>query len=398
MADGLNHEVEPQEDYKSRRMLLRRLTDVVALPDSASSAQDRAIAGDLLLEMLIDANEKERAVCAKRLMNMSQAPTRVLRFLGQDVASVSSELLENSEAFDQSDLVTIVVSGAAHHRKAIAGRKDVGSCLSDAISQSRDTEAIARLLMNDRAVISELAIDRLVTLSRNIERLSTLLLRRQELRPAHALVLFWWSDKQTRRMILQRFSAEREVLIDMCSDIFSEAAKEDWKDPIVRKALQVIERRQRNRSAIERSQYENLEDAIAQMLKNGHSPEAIDEISYLCGIKPLTGQKIFADPSGEGIAVLAKAVGLKRQYFKALWAALGRPISRKDAPVEHFEYVLETYEILAVAKAQTVLRYWNWSLSSAFSPEMLDENTLDLEHGAEHFGQAARAGRLVFGR
>lgn len=398
MADGLDQQLEQPLDLRSRRMLLRRLTDVVALPDSASSSQDRAIAGDLLLEILIDADEKEREVCAKRLMIMSQAPRRVLRFLGQDVASVSTELLETSEAFDQSDLVTIVLSGAAHHRKAIAGRKDVGSCLSDAISQTRDFEAICKLLMNTRAIISELAIDRLVTLSRNVDRLGPLLLRRTELRPAHALVLFWWSDKQTRRMILQRFSAERTVLIDMCADIFARAAEENWADPVVRKGLQVIERRQRNRAAIERSEYESLEDAIARMLKDGSTPNAIDEISYLCGIKPLTGHKIFSDASGEGIAVLAKAVGLKRQYFKALWASLGRPISRKGAPVEHFEHVLETYEMMPVAKAQTVLRYWNWSLSSSYSPEMLEENTRDLGKDTEDNGPASRAARLVFGR
>ncbi|ACT58910.1 DUF2336 domain-containing protein [Hirschia baltica] len=398
MADGLNQQVETQQDFRSRRMLLRRLTDVVALPDSASSSQDRAIAGDLLLEMLIDADENERAVCAKRLVGMSQAPRRVLRYLGQDVASVSSQLLEESAAFDQSDLVSIVVSGAAHHRRAIAARKDVGSCLSDAISQSRDTEAIARLLMNDKAIVSELSIDRLVSLSRNIERLGPLLLRRPELRPAHALVLFWWSDQATRRLILQRFSAERSVLIDMCSDIFAHAAKDNWSDPVVRKGLQVIERRQRNRAAIEKSPFSSLEDAIAHMLKSGYQAKTIDEISYLCGIKPMTGQKIISDEGGEGIAVLAKAVGLKRQYFKAFWAALGRPISRKDAPVEHFEYVLEIYEMMAVAKAQTVLRYWNWSLSSAYSPEVLDDNNNEVEADTEKYGPASRASRLVFGR
>lgn len=398
MADGLNQPLEETPDGKSRRMLLRRLTDVVALPDSASSAQDRAIAGDLLLEMLIDADVNDRGICANRLVGMSQVPRRVLRFLGQDVASVSTELLENSEGYDQSDLVTIVISGATHHRQAIAGRKDVGSCLSDALAQSRDIDAIAKMLMNERAIISELAIDRLVTMSRNADRLAPLLLTRHELRPAHALVLFWWSDRQARRTILQRFSADRNVLIDMCSDIFGLAAEEGWNDSVVRKGLQVIERRQRNRAAVERSEYDSLEDAIAQMLKKGSNPNALDEISYLCGIKPLTGQKIFSDPSGEGIAVLAKAVGLKRQYFKALWASLGREISHKNAEVEHFEHVLETYEILPVAKAQTVLRYWNWSLSAAFSPELLEEDTLDLTRDHEQLGPSNRSSRLVFGR
>ena len=42
-----------------------------------------------------------------------------------------------------------------------------------------------------------------------------------------------------------------------------------------------------------------------------------------------------------------------------------------------------TYEMLAVDRAQTVLRYWNWSLSSALSPDLLrairdgDDQALD---------------------
>ena len=30
-----------------------------------------------------------------------------------------------------------------------------------------------------------------------------------------------------------------------------------------------------------------------------------------------------------------------------------------------------TYEMLAVDRAQTVLRYWNWSLSSALTPTLM---------------------------
>ena len=36
-----------------------------------------------------------------------------------------------------------------------------------------------------------------------------------------------------------------------------------------------------------------------------------------------------------------------------------------------WERVQITYDMLAVDRAQTVLRYWNWSLSSAFSPELI---------------------------
>ena len=42
-----------------------------------------------------------------------------------------------------------------------------------------------------------------------------------------------------------------------------------------------------------------------------------------------------------------------------------------------FNRVSEIYETIAVAKAQTVLRYWNWSLSSAYSPDEVEAEDED---------------------
>jgi uncharacterized protein (DUF2336 family) len=112
------------------------------------------------------------------------------------------------------------------------------------------------------------------------------------------------------------------------------------------------------------------------------------ELSTLAGIKPSTGERIFQDPGGEGLAVLCKATGLKRQFVRELWVALGRDPSEDNA---HFRRVSEVYESIAVAKAQTVLRYWNWSLSSAFSPDQIEETDDDtLEHTLRIIDDATR--------
>ena len=60
--------------------------------------------------------------------------------------------------------------------------------------------------------------------------------------------------------------------------------------------------------------------------------------------------------------MLCKATGLKRKYLRSFWNALRRPEDGDD-----FIRVSSVYETIAVAKAQTVLRYWNWSLLSAFA-------------------------------
>jgi uncharacterized protein (DUF2336 family) len=197
------------------------------------------------------------------------------------------------------------------------------------------------------------------------------LLRRPELRPRQAYVIFWWADEESRRLILQRLAVSREVLQDAASDIFALAAEEGWQDPLSRKALQFIERRQRNRAAIEKSPFASLEEAVAAA-QSGMTREVAEELSYLSGLKPMTGAKIFTDPGGEAIAVLCKATGLPRAAVRALWRGLRRPeVGRDGQPSDGLQRVMRVYDMIAVDRAQTVLRYWNWSLSSALTTSLI---------------------------
>ncbi len=384
-GDGAGAAIVPAaSDGFARRSLLRRLMDVVALPSSRGNIQDRAIAGDLLLEILIESDVSVRELCARRLQDMSHAPKRLLRFLALDIPQVAKVILAENKAFDDADLVFVVNNGETLHRIAVAHRKEVGAAVSLAIAETGDTVAMKTLLENSTCKLSDRAVELIVSASRKARELCPLLTAREELRPAHALAMFWWCEAPERRAVLLRFSAERTLLIDMCSDIFRYAATDT--DPVVRKALQVIERRQRNRQAIEKSPHESLEAAIEAAAQKGIDPEAMVDISNLSGIKPETGERIFRDPGGEGLAVLCKATGLKRQYLRALWTALGRE-STERSPA--FDRVSELYETIAVAKAQTVLRYWNWSLRSAYSPDgVVDEITPEEE--ADPFARAMR--------
>jgi uncharacterized protein (DUF2336 family) len=344
--------------------------------------QDRAIAGDLLLEILLESDVAARELCARRLQEMSQAPKRLLRFLAMDVPRVAQLILADNRAFDDADLCHIVANGGTPHRVAVANRRDIGPAVASAIAETGDTVAMKALLDNSQSRLSDRAVELMVSASRDAPALPPLLINREEVRPAHALAMFWWSAAAERRQILLRFSAERTLLIDMCGDIFRYSP--EGLDPVVRKALQVIERRQRDRSAIDRSPHESLEAALEAAAVAGLSPEAVLDIAALSGVKATTAERIFADLGGEGLAVLCKATGLKRPYLRLMWMAL-----RRDEHGPDFTRVSEVYETIAVAKAQTVLRYWNWSLSSAFSPEIVPGE--DEEEDLTGFGRELRA-------
>ena len=390
---------EQEDDAKPRRArstLMRRLIDVVAMPSSRIPPQDRSMAGDILLEMLFDADEDDRIFCAKRLIPTQEAPRRVLRYLGMCSFEVAGELLEQNNSFDDSDIIFILKKMTHLHAEAIARRKTLGPTVCDTLVETGHVPAILEMLKSRRSFISETAMDELLEISRDNPEICPLLVDREEMTPNHAMTMFWWSGEAERRKILIKHSADRSELIAICGDVFSIAAEEQWADPVARKTLQMIERRQRNRAAIERSPFESLEEAIEAAERTGLNRGSAQEIGHLAGIKPVTAAKILTDPGGEAIAVLCKATGLKRHYLMRLWAALKRPTEIGPGVLHpHYERIREIYEMMSVAKAQTTLRYWNWSLSSSFRSR--SDEPRQSEEAERYFSSSMRTARLVFG-
>ena len=99
--------------------------------------------------------------------------------------------------------------------------------------------------------------------------------------------------------------------------------------------------------------------------------------------------------------MLCKATGVKRDFLPVLWVALKKPLELEEGVIHpQFQHVSDVYEILSVAKAQTILRYWNWALSSAYSPGAVQSGAaLPMPANEEaEFSTAQRTARLVFGR
>lgn len=397
-ADPFGDAPSSRPTVRSRATLLKRLADVVCLPGSRVNAFERAMTADLIIELLREAGLEERAKVARRLANLADIPPSLARMLLRDDLPVARALIENSQNLGDADLIDCALSADVEHRRLIALRRGVGEAVADALVRLCEAPVIEALLRNDLARLSHGALELIVGSTRDNPRLIALLLRRPELRPSHAYIMFWWADAECRRMILQRFAVSREVLQDAVSDIFSIAAQEGWQDPLTRKALQFIERRQRNRAAIDKSPYNSLDEAVAAA-QNGMTRELAEEISYLSGLKPMTGAKIMTDPGGEPLAILCKATGLPRAAIRALWRGLRRP--ETDAAgntTPALERVLTCFDSLAVDRAQTVLRYWNWALSSALTPSLVKAIRDGDEEAVDEFSAPQRAAMLALGR
>ena len=370
--------------FRARHALLKRLADVVSLPGSRVNAFERSVTGDLLVEMLRLAAPRDRFRVAQRLAPLAELPNSLARMLLRDEPPIAGLLIEQCASLSDADLAACARDTGTEHHFLMASRRGLSEVVTETLIAFGEPQVVECLLRNTTARLSQSGIEAIVSLSRQSPDLCGHLLRRPELRPSGAYVMFWWCGAEDRKTILQRFAVSREVMQEVVEDVFAMAAEEGWQDPVSRKALQFIERRQRNRGAIEKSPYDSLEHAVSVAAAEGLDPQLAAEIAYLAGINPLTGAKIMGDVGGEPLAILCKATGMSRVDLQNLWRSIRRPETTPDGRVHpDWDRVQVTYEMLAVDRAQTVLRYWNWSLSSALSPALLkairegDDDALD---------------------
>lgn len=398
MTDGA-----PEGAFKARHALLKRLADVVSLPASRINAFERAVTGDLLVEMLRLAAPEERRRVAARLAPLSELPNSLARLLLRDEPPIAGLLIEQCASLTDADLAACARDTGPEHRFLMASRRGLTEVVTEILVGFDEAAVIEAVLRNPTARLSQGAVESVVAASRTAPGLCHPLLKRPELRPSGAYVMFWWCDAEDRKTILQRFAVSREVMQEVVDDVFPMAAAENWQDPVSRKALQFIERRQRNRAAIEKSPFGSLEDAVQAAGQNGLNREVAAEIAYLAGIKPLTGAKILGDVGGEPVAILCKATGLGKADLQALWRSMRRPeTTQAGAADPTWTRVQTTFDMLAVDRAQTVLRYWNWSLSSALTPALM-RAIRDGEDGAvDEYSTPERAAMMAlaqdFGR
>lgn len=389
-------QVAPPAD-KVRRQLAKRLADAICLPASKLTPQERHMAGDVLVELLRSAEPDIREAVAKRLVMLNEAPRTILVMLAKDEIQIARHVLENSRSLTDSDMIQIARKVKMEHRVVMAQRRKLSDAVVDVLVEFMEEDVVESILKNKGSNLSDTAIQRILVISRSHQPYVELLVKRDELRPSHGLTMYWWADASNRKRIMKRFAVTRHVLQESTADLYPLAAAEGWQDSGVRKALQFIERRQRNRTALERSPYASLEEAIEDISRTGLTRLATEEMSYIVGIKPATGAQILTDKGGQPLSIFCKAPGLRREHLEMLWLGLGRRTQTDDGRIDPvYNQVVEAFDTISTDKAQTVLKYWNWSLTSSLSPEVLQYIKNGVIPREEDFGAAAITAALVF--
>ena len=126
------------------------------------SENERQIAEDIFRALVKDVEVRVRESLAAHLKNSSDLPRDVALALAKDVDSVALPMLKFSEVLTDEDLVEIVRDQNEAKQVVIAQRNEVSSRVADALIDTGNEKAVARLVANEGADLNKKSLNRVM--------------------------------------------------------------------------------------------------------------------------------------------------------------------------------------------------------------------------------------------
>ena len=185
----------------------------------ALSPAERQIAEDIFRKLVKDVEVRVREALAAHLKNSPDLPHDVAVALARDVDSVSLPMLKFSEVLTDEDLIEIVREQGASKQVAIAQRTSVSSRVADALIDTGNETAVARLVANEGAQLSEQALDRVMDEYQESQAVSDSLSRRPSMPAAISAQLVEALSERLQDFLLQK----HDVAPDVASNLILQA-------------------------------------------------------------------------------------------------------------------------------------------------------------------------------
>jgi uncharacterized protein (DUF2336 family) len=138
------------------------IAEKIAGQHAQLSETQRKLAEDIFRLMVKDAEVRVREALSRQLQGNHLVPHDLALTLARDVDAVALPMLQFSEVLTDEDLVEIVRSQSAEKQIAVAKRAHLSANVADALVDSHNEAAVASLVSNKGAELSEATLRRVV--------------------------------------------------------------------------------------------------------------------------------------------------------------------------------------------------------------------------------------------
>ena len=331
-----------------RRELLRRMTDLFASAPETFGARESLQFGEILANLAFSMEMEVRYALATRLASIPNAPANLIRRLANDEFVVARPVLTQSLALSEADLVALAKLKGQDHLHAMAGRKEIGRALADALIARGGDHVLARLAGNTGAELSPDALEIMTERAQSAEVLHFPLVNRSGV-PAHLLSkLFFAVSSSLRQTILQTVRGIDPAMIE---DAIRQTERR------LAPAQSAPDTEQAEADAICATLVQTgaiTENLMVTLARQKRWREVTAVFARLAGLDAQTAGRVLNDPHPEALAIAARACRFDRSTFSTL------VLERQSGALS----VSETYDLVGLydrvppEAAQRVMRFW----------------------------------------
>ncbi|MFA4995384.1 MAG: DUF2336 domain-containing protein [Bdellovibrionales bacterium] len=327
---------------------------------------ETALAQDIVRIMARDVETNVRIALSQNLRSATHLPHDVAVKLANDIESVALPILESSTVLTDADLIEIVRKGAPAKQETVAGRVGLSENVSDVLVTTGVEKAVAKLMDNVTAQISEKSLDKAVDRFSANETIKEKIVKRPVLPPALTERLITMVADNMRDYLVSHHQVSPSVAADV-----------------------VLQSRERTLVGLTgRSSIDDLEKMLVQMHTNKRLTPSIVfralfmgditffemAISVMANI-PLVNARILIHDAGQlGLKSLYDKAGMPNDFFSMVRGAIdvlhetdleGDSDDRKHYRATVIERILTKYENMDDENVDYLLRKLGDLLSPA---------------------------------
>lgn len=347
----------PEQALEHRKQLCDQMAHLLSVSMQVS---EREMVADVLVTLLRQATKDLKAALADRICALDNAPLRLVLQLVNDDISIAKPLLENSPVLNDLDLLYIIQSRDSNFWQAIATRARLTESVVDALAETQDVPTATILIGNETITLSLYAAELLEELAETHEELAQPLLSRSDIPEKLVRKLYGFVGDVVKEFIVRQYGAEigkqenkniqslhevRQVVDEVVGEMAG-AGKEDYKPTaaMLRAAEMFM------------GQGKLEPHLMVRTLKRGQIASFIAQLSVYVGLSCDLIFEMLKQDSGQGLAVLAKAIQLSKEDFLIIYS-MTRKLS--DAEIKltlnHINTAAAYYDRITLAMARQIL-------------------------------------------
>jgi len=327
---------------------LRKVTDLFVGGAVDFSDDQIALFDDVFECLIVHIETSARALLARRLAPIDNAPPRTMHRLADDDAiEVAGPVLSKSERLDDASLIRTATRKSQAHLLAISIRRVLSRAVTDVLLRRGNDEVVHSTLSNPGADLSEHSFDDLVERAAFDQNLAACLALRPNL-PRHLYLKLVAKASATVR---ERLEASNPTLAQEVSSAVRTVSRR------ARSAKVALTSQTEIAHALVRSLHADgrLDDElVAKFTEDGKFDETNAAVAAMANVPVAVAETIMVESRAEGVMILAKVARLSWPTVKSI--ILMRDELAGTTPTD-LAACRATYERLRPSTAQQVLRF-----------------------------------------